>query len=293
MRDSHKRIDVPLASLSLYTLTPTGNTLYRDAAIENTPHRETTGRPSDGHHNTPRDDAGDEALWEEDPMNRRTKSGPVEGPQPNVGEQQGDASTMSFTREHRRKFSGVDGNAASQAAHLMSREGFTLDDDPPALPGNKDGSAAGFWELPVKDRRNFMLLVMLYFLQGIPMGLAGGSVPFLLKQHLSYSQIGIFSLASYPYSLKLLWSPIVDAVWSPRVGRRKSWILPVQMLSGFGMIYLGSRAESMMAAAGADGGAGVWNFTWFWFFLVFTCATQDIAVDGGPLAESSIASQQR
>lgn len=187
--------------------------------------------------------------------------------------------SMNFSREHRRKYSGVDGNAASQAAHLMSRQSFTLDDDPPTLPA-KESDATGFWELPDKDRKNFMLLVMLYFLQGIPMGLAGGSVPFLLKQHLSYSQIGIFSLASYPYSLKLLWSPIVDAVWSPKVGRRKSWILPVQMLSGFGMIFLGSRAESMMAAAGADGGAGVWNFTWFWFFLVFTCATQDIAVDG-------------
>src|SRR6185312_11431970 len=80
-------------------------------------------------------------------------------------------------------------------------------------------------------------------LQGIPMGLAGGSVPFLLKSHLSYGQIGIFSLASYPYSLKLLWSPIVDAVWTPRVGRRKSWILPIQTLSGFGMIWLGGQAE--------------------------------------------------
>jgi len=112
------------------------------------------------------------------------------------------------------------------------------------------------------------------------MGLATGSVPFLLKQHLSYGQIGVFSLASYPYSMKLLWSPIVDAVWSRRLGRRKSWILPVQLISGLGMIYLGSHAEGMMAAAGAVGGAGIWTFTYWWFFLVFTCATQDIAVDG-------------
>jgi MFS transporter, PAT family, solute carrier family 33 (acetyl-CoA transportor), member 1 len=35
-----------------------------------------------------------------------------------------------------------------------------------------------------------------------------------------------------------------------------------------------------MVAAGADGGAGVWNFTGWWFMLVFLCATQDIAVDG-------------
>lgn len=112
------------------------------------------------------------------------------------------------------------------------------------------------------------------------MGLATGSVPFLLKPHLSYGQIGVFSLASYPYSLKLLWSPIVDAVWSPTFGRRKSWITPVQVIAGLAMIYLGGRIEEMMKAAGANGGAGVWNFTYWWFMLVFFCATQDIAVDG-------------
>ena len=115
------------------------------------------------------------------------------------------------------------------------------------------------------------------------MGLAGGSVPFLLKSHLSYGQIGIFSLASYPYSLKLLWSPIVDAVWSRRIGRRKSWILPIQLCSGFGMLYMGSRATQMMKEAGAADGSGVWAFTMWWFLLVFLCATQDIAVDGWAL----------
>jgi MFS family permease len=135
----------------------------------------------------------------------------------------------------------------------------------------------------MQDRRNFGLLVLLYFLQGVPMGLATGSVPFLLKPHMSYSALGVFSLASYPYSLKLLWSPIVDAVWSPKVGRRKSWIMPIQMLSGIGMIWLGSRVKGMMLTAGKDGGAGIWGFTAWWFFLVFMCATQDIAVDGWAL----------
>jgi hypothetical protein len=46
------------------------------------------------------------------------------------------------------------------------------------------------------------------------------------------------------------------------------------------MIWLGGRVGEMMKAAGKDDGAGVWGFTWWWFFLVFMCATQDIAVDG-------------
>ncbi|MCJ1274364.1 hypothetical protein MMC21_002160 [Puttea exsequens] len=185
--------------------------------------------------------------------------------------------------EVRRKHGLIESpTTASQTAALMGRESFSLDDEPPQTPIYPNPNSS-FFDLPRQDRRNFLLLVLLYFLQGIPMGLASGSVPFLLKSHLSYGQIGVFSLASYPYSLKLLWSPIVDAVWSPRLGRRKSWILPIQVCSGFGMIYLGGRVKEMMVAAGASDGSGVWVFTWWWFFLVFLCATQDIAVDGWAL----------
>ena len=187
--------------------------------------------------------------------------------------------SMNKNLEMRRKNAALD--SPTQTANLMSREAFSLDHEPPPPPIHNTNT--GFFDLPRQDRRNFLLLVLLYFLQGIPMGLAGGSVPFILKKHLSYAQIGVFSLASYPYSMKLLWSPIVDAVWSPKVGRRKSWILPIQMFSGFGMIYMGSCAAQMLVAAGAEDGSGVWTFTWWWFFLVFLCATQDIAVDGWAL----------
>lgn len=197
-----------------------------------------------------------------------------------VKEENGNGN-MNYGMEHRRKVSGLDGGSSFQTSQLMSMRGFSLDDDPPTpRTPNMPSSGTGFWDLPYQDRSNFLVLVVLYFLQGIPMGLATGSIPFLLKSHLSYGQIGVFTLASYPYSLKLLWSPIVDAVWSPRVGRRKSWILPVQAFSGIGMLYLATRVNDMMVQAGANGGAGIWNFTVWWFMLVFTCATQDIAVDG-------------
>ena len=184
---------------------------------------------------------------------------------------------MNKDLEMRRKNASLD--TPTQTSNLMSRENFSLDNEPPTIPITPTTNTS-FFELPRQDKRNFILLILLYFLQGIPMGLAGGSVPFLLKSHLSYGQIGVFTLASYPYSLKLLWSPIIDAVWSSRVGRRKSWILPIQLCSGFAMLYMGSRAENMMVAAGASDGSGVWTFTCWWFFLVFLCATQDIAVDG-------------
>ena len=182
--------------------------------------------------------------------------------------------------EHRRRQPSIDSSGAtSPVARLLSQDSFSVDEE---LPTSHvaEGPSKGFFELSRSDQRNFLLLVLLYFLQGVPMGLASGSVPFLLKPYVSYSQLGVFSLASYPYSLKLLWSPIVDAVWSPKVGRRKSWILPIQTISGMGMIWLGSNINSMMTQAGKDGGAGVYGFTMWWFSLVFMCATQDIAVDG-------------
>lgn len=188
--------------------------------------------------------------------------------------------TMDSHIELRRKHVSSN-DPASTATRVMSRDDFSLDHEPPPPTPQTPGMVnTSFSNLPPTDKRNFLLLVLLYFLQGIPMGLASGSVPFLLKSYLSYGQIGIFSLAAYPYSLKLLWSPIVDAVWSRRFGRRKSWITPIQTISGLAMIYLGGGIDDMMKKAGEDNGSGVWGFTGWWFLLVFLCATQDIAVDG-------------
>jgi len=188
---------------------------------------------------------------------------------------------MNGSFEMRRKHVGAD--STQQTTLLMAGENFSLDDEPPPPTPVSSGHDTGFFDLPKHDQRSFLLLILLYFLQGVPMGLAGGSIPFLLKSHLSYGQIGVYSLVMYPYSLKLLWSPIVDAIWSPLIGRRKSWILPIQTCSGFGLLYLGSRAMSMMVEAEKEDGSGVWVFTAWWFGVVFMCATQDIAVDGWAL----------
>lgn len=232
-------------------------------------------------------DEEDNEVEKEEHMGTRSRAskksnGSLRGsPNPQARNENGEANgngNMNNSVEYRRKNPSLD--SADITKNLMSRDTFNLEEPVPQTPIAQNN---GFFQLPMQDRRNFCLLVLLYFLQGVPMGLATGSVPFLLKEHLSYGQIGVFSLASYPYSLKLLWSPIVDAVWTPRVGRRKSWILPIQMISGLGMLWLGSNVEAMMTEAGKNSGAGVAGFTRWWFFLVFMCATQDIAVDGWAL----------
>ncbi|GLB36522.1 putative acetyl-coenzyme A transporter 1 [Lyophyllum shimeji] len=130
-----------------------------------------------------------------------------------------------------------------------------------------------------KDKRNMVLLCILYLIQGVPLGLALGSVPFLLREHLSYSQLATFSLASYPYSLKLLWSPIVDSVYFPSVGRRKSWILPMQFIVGSLMLYISLNVQKLLD----DPADNIIELSAVFTSLVFFSATQDIAVDGWAL----------
>lgn len=128
-----------------------------------------------------------------------------------------------------------------------------------------------------KDLPGMLLLVVLYAVQGIPLGLVLSSIPFLLKETSGYGKMAVFSLASYPYSLKLLWSPVVDRLYRRRIGRRKSWILPVQMVTGLGMLVLSRSIESWVK------NALVGRLTAVSFLGVLLAATQDIAVDGWAL----------
>ncbi|KAJ2786436.1 hypothetical protein GGI15_001526 [Coemansia interrupta] len=130
-----------------------------------------------------------------------------------------------------------------------------------------------------KDFGNIVLLIALYWLQGIPLGLAHGSIPFLLKEKLSYAQVGLFSLAGYPYSLKLFWSPIVDSLYDRKFGRRKSWIVPIQFVLAIVFWWMGSHIDSLIRNP-AD---NIYEITYLFLAIVFLGATQDIAVDGWAL----------
>ncbi|CDO70928.1 hypothetical protein BN946_scf184829.g36 [Trametes cinnabarina] len=130
-----------------------------------------------------------------------------------------------------------------------------------------------------RDKHAIVLLIVLYLIQGFPLGLALGSIPFILREHLSYSEIAVFSLCGYPYSLKLLWSPIVDSVFFPSIGRRKSWIIPMQLVIGTIMLAMSYYSEELMSNPGKH----LYTLSAAFFSLVFFSATQDIAVDGWAL----------
>ncbi|GLD57110.1 acetyl-coenzyme A transporter 1 [Lates japonicus] len=127
---------------------------------------------------------------------------------------------------------------------------------------------------------NVLLLLFLYVLQGIPLGLAG-SIPLILQsKSVSYKDQAFFSLVFWPFSLKLLWAPLVDALYFSRFGRRKSWLVPTQYLLGLFMLYLSVTVNSLLQS---EGGPNVVILTAVFFMLAFLAATQDIAVDGWAL----------
>ncbi|KAM9801170.1 acetyl-coenzyme A transporter 1 [Neosynchiropus ocellatus] len=127
---------------------------------------------------------------------------------------------------------------------------------------------------------NVLLLLFLYVLQGIPLGLAG-SIPLILQsKSVTYKDQAFFSFVFWPFSLKLFWAPLVDALYFTRFGRRKSWLVPTQYLLGLFMLYLSARVDSLLQS---EGGPNVVALTAVFFMLAFLAATQDIAVDGWAL----------
>jgi MFS transporter, PAT family, solute carrier family 33 (acetyl-CoA transportor), member 1 len=133
--------------------------------------------------------------------------------------------------------------------------------------------------LPYDDFRAVCLLLLLYTLQGVPMGLSS-SVGFILQERgASYGDQGVFSLASWPFSLKVLWAPVVDAVYVKSFGQRRTWVMPLQAIVGCTLLFLANALGELISADGSD----VKTLTWTFFWLYLLLASQDIAVDGWAL----------
>eukprot|EP00038_Savillea_parva_P009521 m.184073 g.184073 ORF g.184073 m.184073 type:complete len:549 (-) comp16017_c0_seq1:29-1675(-) len=144
--------------------------------------------------------------------------------------------------------------------------------------GHKASSAASVKE----DYPNIALLLLLYTLQGIPMGFSA-AVPLILKERgASFSDIALFGVSSLPFSAKLFWAPIVDSMYIESIGRRKTWLVPAQFLIGITMIYVAYNMEDWLGET-SEHKVHIVPLSLVFLFLYLLCATQDIAVDGWAL----------
>ncbi|XP_050430837.1 acetyl-coenzyme A transporter 1-like isoform X1 [Adelges cooleyi] len=131
------------------------------------------------------------------------------------------------------------------------------------------------------DWKNISLLMLMYVLQGVPMGFTA-TIPMILQnqKNIAYQDQAIFSAASWPNSMKILWAPLVDSFYVTKIGRRKSWLLPAQYLLGTLFLYSGVHFDSWI---GIEGKPQVAIMTFIFFCIYFFTATQSIAVDGWTL----------
>lgn len=125
------------------------------------------------------------------------------------------------------------------------------------------------------EKRSIIILILLYFIQGIPIGLFDSSIPLIfIENGVDYKALGLLSFVTYPFSLKLFFAPVEDAYFSRRVGKRKSYILPCQYLMAFVFLISASFIEDLVKNQLLTG------ITLLGVVSVGLASWQDIAVDG-------------
>jgi PAT family beta-lactamase induction signal transducer AmpG len=117
----------------------------------------------------------------------------------------------------------------------------------------------------VSLRRKLAVIALVYVIEGFPMGVFTDVWPVYFRRlGISITEIGLFSGLSFAWSLKLLWSPLVD-----RFGERRMWIVGAMLAMGAALLLL----------AGLEPGALT---PLVWLLLAGYClasATQDVAID--------------
>jgi len=121
-----------------------------------------------------------------------------------------------------------------------------------------------------KKQFRFILLFFLYLSQGIPFGFQATALPLLLRsRNISLEIIGMSTLLALPWMLKFLWAPVIDMKWNRRIGRRRTWIIPLQILMVISIIAASKIVETGMLLLAIN-----------ILVMNLASATQDAAVDG-------------
>jgi PAT family beta-lactamase induction signal transducer AmpG len=147
------------------------------------------------------------------------------------------------------------------------------------------GGADRNWRqaLAVYGQRPVLSMLFLGFSAGLPFYLVFQTLSAWLRQEgIERATIGMLAWVGLAYTIKFLWSPIVDRLRLPvlhrLLGRRRSWMLVAQAGIGFGLLNL----------AGSDPAAGVTQIAVGALFLAFCSATQDISIDAWRIESASV-----
>jgi MFS transporter, PAT family, beta-lactamase induction signal transducer AmpG len=128
--------------------------------------------------------------------------------------------------------------------------------------------------------RKMASILLLGFAAGLPYALTDDAFrAWMTKSGFDLKTMGWLSLVSLPYSLKFLWSPLIDRFRIPWLGRRRGWILATQVgLLGV-ILLLAAQMASMVGMDAAAKTSALNIVAVIAIVMAFLSATQDIAID--------------
>ncbi|MDP5339087.1 MAG: AmpG family muropeptide MFS transporter [Nodularia sp. (in: cyanobacteria)] len=84
--------------------------------------------------------------------------------------------------------------------------------------------------LTVFGSRKMAALTLIGFSSGLPLFLTSRTLQaWMTVEGVDLTAIGLFSLVGIPYSLKFIWSPLIDRFAVPILGRRRGWLITLQI----------------------------------------------------------------
>lgn len=115
-----------------------------------------------------------------------------------------------------------------------------------------------------------LVAFLMGFACGMPLLLTGSVLQaWMTEEGVDLSVIGLFALVGLPYTLKFLWAPLVDRYTLPFLGRRRGWLLLIQLLLMVALVWLGY----------SNPANNPWLLAGIAMLVTFFSASQDIVVD--------------
>lgn len=118
--------------------------------------------------------------------------------------------------------------------------------------------------------RKIAVVTLLGIASGIPLALTGSTLQaWLTIEGISLRKIAHLTILGLPYTLKFLWSPLMDRITPPFLGRRRGWLFITQLLLILFIILMSNTSPKENITLVATIG----------LIIAFLSASQDIVAD--------------